>query len=111
MTSRRSFMPRPGRSHISPNTKLGIPAPEYGLSRVGANGRQLMVRKDSSPTASQASGSPGSAAAAASATQVDCPRSRWMRPLLVDHPLNRDAFGPTRVDREMQYHFPHLGDG
>ena len=93
--SRRSFMPRPGRSHISPKTKFRMPAPEYGLSRIGANGMQLMSLNDCSPTNSRISGSLGViSGSSGSGGGGLCPRSRWIRSHCSSTTmLNHDALG------------------
>src|SRR3981081_4630981 len=113
VTSRRSFMPRPGRSHISPNTKFRMPAPEYGLSRIGTNGMQLMSLNDCSPVDSRASGSLGvtSGNSAARWCHPLAALPVYSAPLFVDHDVEPGRLWPAAVDREMQYSFPHFGDG
>ncbi len=105
-------MPRPGRNHISPNTKFRIPAPWNGLSRFGANGRQLMSWNDCAPTARRASGSlgVGNGSSGSGGGTVSPALAVDARPLFVDDHVEPRRFGPAAVDREMQYGLPHFGD-
>ena len=113
VTSRRSFMPSPGRSHISPKTKFRMPAPEYGLSRIGANGMQLMSLNDCSPVSQ-----PFFRVARRDQRQQWFGRRHGLPalavdavPLLVDHDVEAGRLRPAAVHREMQDGFPHFGDG
>ena len=106
-------MPSPGRSHISPKTKFRMPAPEYGLSRIGTNGMQLMSLNDCSPVASRSSGSLGvTSGSSGSGGGTVSPRSRWMRSHCSStSDVEPGRLRPAAVHREMQYRFPHFGDG
>ena len=111
--SRRSFIPRPGRSHISPNTKFKMPAPEYGLSRIGTNGMQLMSLNDCSPAGSRSSGSLGvtSGNSGSGGGAVSPALAMDAVPLCVDDHVEARRLRPSAVHREMQDGFPYFGDG
>src|SRR5215204_1265814 len=103
-------MPSPGRSHISPKTKFKMPAPEYGLSRIGTYGRQLTSLNDCSPVSSRSSGSLGvTKGSSGSGGGTVCPRSRWMRSHCSSTAmLKRDAFGQPLYTARSEEHTSEL---